>query len=316
MVTEDSLWWNTTLAPAARLKKESYRTDMALAELRLLFTPFLGHRWSPYLYAGGGVDFYDVADLTARRGPASGKGTTGMIPLGVGLRCALSERWTLEGATGYTFTFSDQIDELVEPRYPTRYQDAGRKDNFLAATLGLVYQIPGGAKKPVQRAVAPPVPAPVAPAAQDEAALAKQKAEQEAKEKAEAEARLKAEEDARTREAGVEQAQGFAPVYFDYDSYGIRDDQRTRLLEYADQLKARPGSTATLAGHCDERGTMEYNLALGHKRASSVREYLVRAGVPAERLRTVSYGKERPAVPGHNESAWSQNRRVEVQMVP
>ena len=192
-----------------------------------------------------------------------------------------------------------------------RFKEAGSKDNFLAATLGLVYQIRGGgAQKPAPRAVAPPVQAP----ARDEAALARARAEQEAKDKAAAEARLKAEEEARLRAAVPVPA--FAPVHFDYDSYTVRDDQRTRLSEYADQLKARTGSTATLAGHCDERGTIEYNLALGQKRASSVKEFLVRAGVPGERLKTVSYGEERPVDPGHNETAWSKNRRVEIDVVP
>ncbi|MBI2950441.1 peptidoglycan-associated lipoprotein Pal [bacterium] len=102
-----------------------------------------------------------------------------------------------------------------------------------------------------------------------------------------------------------------ASIYFDYDKYNIRDDQKSALEKNADKLKARSDLQATLEGHCDERGTIEYNMALGQKRADSARSFLVKAGVDAKRLTTVSYGKERPADTGHDESAWARNRRVE-----
>jgi len=98
-------------------------------------------------------------------------------------------------------------------------------------------------------------------------------------------------------------------VFFDYDQYNIRADQRGTVEALAAWLDANPGKTLAIEGHCDERGTREYNLALGERRANSVRDYLVALGVNPARLSTVSYGEERPAVLGSNDSAWAQNRR-------
>jgi peptidoglycan-associated lipoprotein len=99
-------------------------------------------------------------------------------------------------------------------------------------------------------------------------------------------------------------------VYFDFDKADLTEDARMRLSKNADWLKANPAFQATIEGHCDERGTAEYNLALGEKRALAAKTYLVSLGVPADRLRTVSYGKEFPFDPGHDEGAWSKNRRA------
>jgi len=98
-------------------------------------------------------------------------------------------------------------------------------------------------------------------------------------------------------------------VFFDFDKYNIRADQRGTVEKLAAWLDKNPSVTLTLEGHCDERGTREYNLALGERRANSVRDYLVALGINPGRLSTVSYGEERPAVLGSNESAWAQNRR-------
>jgi peptidoglycan-associated lipoprotein len=98
-------------------------------------------------------------------------------------------------------------------------------------------------------------------------------------------------------------------VFFDYDQYNVRADQRGTVEALAAWLDANPSVTLTLEGHCDERGTREYNLALGERRANSVRDYLVALGVNPARLSTVSFGEERPAVLGSTESAWAQNRR-------
>lgn len=98
-------------------------------------------------------------------------------------------------------------------------------------------------------------------------------------------------------------------VFFDYDQYNIRADQRGTVEALAAWLDTNPSVTLTIEGHCDERGTREYNLALGERRANSVRDYLVALGINPARLSTVSYGEERPAVLGSNESAWAQNRR-------
>ena len=100
-------------------------------------------------------------------------------------------------------------------------------------------------------------------------------------------------------------------AYFDYDSYTLRPDTRAVLAENARQLQANPALRVRLEGHCVERGTTEYNLALGDRRAASARDYLVSLGVAPTRLDTVSYGEERPVAFGHDEDSWARNRRVE-----
>ena len=98
-------------------------------------------------------------------------------------------------------------------------------------------------------------------------------------------------------------------VFFDFDKSNIRDDQKAALNDNVGWLKANGRAKITLEGHCDERGTAEYNLGLGERRAKAVKDYLVAAGVAADRVATISYGKERPFVLGHDESAWKWNRR-------
>ena len=98
-------------------------------------------------------------------------------------------------------------------------------------------------------------------------------------------------------------------VFFDTDQSTIRDDGRATLGRQAEWLKKYGNYAITIEGHCDERGTREYNLALGERRATAVRQYLVAQGVPAARIKTISYGKERPDVVGSDEGSWSRNRR-------
>jgi peptidoglycan-associated lipoprotein len=98
-------------------------------------------------------------------------------------------------------------------------------------------------------------------------------------------------------------------VFFDFDNSAVRDDQKAALNEDVAWLKGNARTKITLEGHCDERGTAEYNLALGERRAKAVKDYLIAAGVPGDRISTISYGKERPFVLGHDESAWKWNRR-------
>ncbi|MFO1241610.1 MAG: peptidoglycan-associated lipoprotein Pal [Rickettsiales bacterium] len=98
-------------------------------------------------------------------------------------------------------------------------------------------------------------------------------------------------------------------VFFALDSSSLSGEAQSTLERQANWLKQYGNFSATIEGHCDERGTREYNLALGERRATAVKNYLVNLGVPASRLSTISYGKERPAVLGSDESAWSQNRR-------
>jgi peptidoglycan-associated lipoprotein len=106
---------------------------------------------------------------------------------------------------------------------------------------------------------------------------------------------------------------GFTPdVYFEYDESELSDDARDSLARNADLLKGQPQLQLLIEGHADERGTNEYNLALGERRANAVRSYLSSLGVGTERLRTLSYGEERPVCTESEESCWSQNRRAHM----
>ena len=98
-------------------------------------------------------------------------------------------------------------------------------------------------------------------------------------------------------------------VFFDLDRSDLKPDGRATVEQLAAWLTAYPTVTMTVEGHADERGTREYNLALGERRAAAVRDYLIALGVDPNRVATISYGKERPAVLGSNEEAWAQNRR-------
>ncbi len=104
-------------------------------------------------------------------------------------------------------------------------------------------------------------------------------------------------------------------VHFDYDSATIREDDRAKLEEIAKWMKDNTGKKVMIAGHCDERGTLEYNRSLGQRRASAARDYLVKLGVPADSLGTVSFGEEQPVDNGHNEDAWAKNRRDEFGII-
>jgi peptidoglycan-associated lipoprotein len=98
-------------------------------------------------------------------------------------------------------------------------------------------------------------------------------------------------------------------IFFDYDKSDLKPAARNTIQGWANWLKTNPGGNFTVEGHADERGTREYNLALGERRAVAVKNYLVALGVGSGRVRTISYGKERPLDPGHNTAAWAQNRR-------
>lgn len=100
------------------------------------------------------------------------------------------------------------------------------------------------------------------------------------------------------------------PIFFNYDRYDIREDQRPTLETDAGVLLEKSGPVV-IQGHCDERGTEEYNLALGDRRARAVREYLISLGVSGEQLSTISYGEFQPFANGHSEEAWQQNRRAQ-----
>ena len=103
----------------------------------------------------------------------------------------------------------------------------------------------------------------------------------------------------------------FAPVYVAFDASNLKDSELAKIEAVAQHLQANPTRVVMVEGNCDERGSNEYNLTLGELRAGSVRDYLLRLGIAAERVQTKSYGEEKPAVAGSGESVWSKNRRGE-----
>jgi peptidoglycan-associated lipoprotein len=106
-----------------------------------------------------------------------------------------------------------------------------------------------------------------------------------------------------------------AMIHFDYDKSNIRSDDTGTLDQKVAILQANPELRIRIGGHCDERGSDEYNLALGNRRAASAKQYLVSHGIDAGRIETQSWGEEKPLVDGHDESAWSQNRRDEFEVI-
>ncbi len=104
-------------------------------------------------------------------------------------------------------------------------------------------------------------------------------------------------------------------IFFDFDQAVIREDQKEAMLQNAQWLKAHSQVQVRIEGNCDERGTAEYNLALGQRRAEAVKEFLEGLGISPKRMQTISYGFERPLDPGHNEEAWAKNRRVDFNIL-
>jgi peptidoglycan-associated lipoprotein len=120
----------------------------------------------------------------------------------------------------------------------------------------------------------------------------------------------RARQEALAREAALKKAK-LETVFFDYDQWSIREDQREVLLKNAEWMKANPQARVRLEGNCDQRGTAEYNLALGQKRADAVKSFLEGLGIARGRLETISYGFERPVDRSQNEAAYAKNRRVD-----
>ena len=130
------------------------------------------------------------------------------------------------------------------------------------------------------------------------------------------ERRLVEDRETQRQEASAEELRRMAllsTIYFDYDEYKLRDDQFLSLSENVQKLREfRPEDRILIEGHCDERGTVEYNLALGERRAGAVKSYLGDGGLDESRIEIISYGEEKPADMGHDEQAWSKNRRAEL----
>jgi peptidoglycan-associated lipoprotein len=114
------------------------------------------------------------------------------------------------------------------------------------------------------------------------------------------------------RRLGQAQNGLFKDILFEYDSYVIKSEDLPRLKEVGSWLAQHKKANVTVEGYCDERGTNEYNLALGQKRADAVKDYLVKLGVDEKRIKAISYGKENPVNTGHSEEAWAANRRVHI----
>src|SRR3989338_2145568 len=141
---------------------------------------------------------------------------------------------------------------------------------------------------------------------------ARLKAEEEGKRGIEEE-KLKEEEEIKpqiAREAEVKVVPQLDDIHFDFDKSDIRTDAREILQKNADWLQNNPDIKIQIEGHCDEKGTAEYNLALGERRAMSTKKYLISLGISADRIYTISYGEELPIDPNHSEDAWSKNRRA------
>jgi len=163
-------------------------------------------------------------------------------------------------------------------------------------------------------------------AAERERAEAEARARREAAERERAEAEARARREAAERERAEAEARAnqlrqeintfeTERIYFDFDKSELKPAAQETLTKKAAWLRANPNYNVNIEGHCDERGTNEYNLALGERRADAAENFLIALGVSRDRISTVSYGEERPADTGHNESAWSKNRRDEFGLI-
>ena len=167
-----------------------------------------------------------------------------------------------------------------------------------------------GCPKKTEVTAAPEAQKETAPEAKEE-----QKAEQKPEQKPEAtavteEAKPAAQEaKEETKERAASGASGLQPIYFDFDRSFVRDDAKSVMKANAEWLKANPKAKVKIEGNCDERGTKEYNQALGQRRASSAKKYLTDLGIAAKRISLISYGKEKPVCTEHNEECWQKNRR-------
>ena len=177
---------------------------------------------------------------------------------------------------------------------------------FILVICVLVMFVTGGcAKKPVKKAeVGKPV------ITEEKAVAEEQQApieDQTAKERAVREQALK---ERALKELAAKELAALVDIHFDFDKFNLKPEARDILEQHADWLLEHKDYNLVIEGHCDERGTTEYNLALGERRASATQKYLTDLGVDETRLKTISYGEERPLDPRHNEEAWAKNRRA------
>jgi peptidoglycan-associated lipoprotein len=171
---------------------------------------------------------------------------------------------------------------------------ANRKFLYLAVIVSLGFFVLWGCPKKTEVSSTPET--------KKEAAPAKEEAKPE----------QKAETKEESKERAASASAGLQPVYFDFDKSFIRDDSKGVMKANADWLKANPKVTIKIEGNCDERGTKEYNQALGQRRAASAKKYLTDLGISAKRISLISYGKEKPICTDGSESCWQKNRRDDL----
>jgi peptidoglycan-associated lipoprotein len=186
---------------------------------------------------------------------------------------------------------------------------------FMSACAKKEMQVTEGVQPTAEETKAAEKPAGTEMATSEEAKKV-EAGETEAYQKAEAERqeKLKALEKAQ-QELDEMKALENDKVYFDFDKSDLKPESQTVLKKIADWLSAHPAYALRVEGNCDERGTSEYNLALGERRANAAKKFLVALGIAENRISTISYGEERPADPGHNEEAWAKNRRDEFKFM-
>ena len=183
-----------------------------------------------------------------------------------------------------------------------------------ALLAGLILLGVGSACKKPEPVAAAPAPVKQAPApapAMDNQDAKKRQDELEAARKAEEARRLEADRQAALHGAA---AAALQDIHFDYDKYDIKAEDRPQLQKISEFLRAYPAVRVEIQGHCDERGTNEYNLALGNRRAAATMEYLMALGSPEQKFTLISYGKERPLCTEGNEACWSKNRRAHFEL--
>lgn len=191
--------------------------------------------------------------------------------------------------------------------------------NLIPLSVVLTLGVGVACKKPAPAPVEQPKPAVATGPTQEEIDAQKRAAEEAARAKAEAEAEAarKAAAAAEAEKAAAYQRAADAAlknINFAFDKSEIREADKGKLQAIADFLKAYPQAKIQIGGHCDERGTVEYNLALGERRSHAAQAYLVGLGVASDRLTTISFGKEKPLVAGHDDQSWLENRRDEFKL--
>ncbi len=264
-----------------------YEADIVILDNRFLYIPFSLPNVNPYVYAGFGV----AKDLSKEQNYMP------VIPFGLGMQSRLTDRVMLQISGGYNLVLSDKLSETKSTSTKRNTFTNGKHDGFYGFLIGLTFT--GPSTKIGSPQVAPTTTQPVTtqpiitaprtapqPVAQQPAAP-------------------------QPREAVPSQV-SFVTVYFDFDQSYIREDQFSTLARNAQLLEKQNTISVRLEGNCDERGTEEYNMELGQRRADSVREYLVNYGIQSSRMTTVSYGEMRPVATGHDEAAFAQNRRCDI----